>query len=181
MTSTRLISSCMLAASLSFSTSALADDVEKPYFGLDYSLRSYENSNSNASDAEIPGVRLRAGTEVSPYFALEAHAVIGVGDDTGTIGGNTPYTIESPVTYGVFLRPQIKLGAVVLYALGGYSYVEFEYSTPVTTEKPTDSTSDLSFGAGAQVDLGNHFGLNVDYVQYVEGLSAVSGGVMYRF
>lgn len=181
MIKSRLISTLILTGSIAISLNANADDIERPYFGLDYSQRNYENANPNATDAELPGVRLRAGTEISPYFALEAHAVIGAGDDTGVIGGTTPYTIESPVTYSAFLRPQIKLGTVTLYALGGYSYVEFEYSTPATTEKPTDSTSDLSFGAGVQLDLGKHLGLNVDYVQYVEGLSAVSGGVMYRF
>lgn len=181
MINARLLASCLLAGTSVLGSAAYAAEAEKPYIGLDYSQRSYENSNENASDAEIPGVRLRGGSELSKYFAVEAHVVIGAGDDTGTIGGTSTYTIESPVTYSAFLRPQVKLGSLTAYALAGYSYVEFEYKTPATTEKPTDSTTDFSFGAGLQLDIGKHLGLNVDYVQYVEGLSAVSGGVLYRF
>lgn len=180
MTKISILSACLMAASIGAGSSAYAQP-EKPYVGLDYSQRNYENANSNATDAELPGVRLRAGTEISEYFALEAHAVIGAGDDTGTIGGTTPYTISSPVTYSGFLRPQIKLGNLTAYALAGVSYVELEYTTPTITESPTDSTTDFSFGVGLQLDLGKHFGLNVDYVQYIEGLNALSGGVMYRF
>lgn len=181
MINARILSSCLLAGTFGFCAIAQAVEAEKPYIGLDYSQRSYESSNSSASTATIPGIRLRGGSEVSPHLAIEAHVVLGAGDDTGTIGGTTPYTIESPVTYAVFLRPQVKLDSLTLYALGGYSYVEFEYSTPLVTSNPTDPVKDFSFGAGLQFDISKNIGLNLDYIQYVQGLSAVSGGVLYHF
>jgi opacity protein-like surface antigen len=181
MINARIVSSCLLAGTFSLCAIAQAGEAEKPYLGLDYSQRSYENSNSNASSATIPGIRLRAGTEINPNLAVEAHFVLGAGDDTGTIGGNTPYTIESPVTYAAFLRPQVKLDSLTLYALGGYSYVEFQYSTPLVTGNPTDPVKDFSFGAGLQFDINKQIGLNLDYIQYVQGLSAVSGGLLYHF
>ena len=181
MINARSASSCLLAGALSFCMSAQADEVEKPYLGLDYSLRTYESANTNATDTELPAVRLRAGTELFPYLALEAHIAIGAGEDTGTIGGTTPYTMESPLAYGAFIRPQLRLGALALYALAGYSYVELEYSGPQIQGSPIDSVKDFSFGGGAQLDIGKNWALNADYVQYVEGFSAISGGVTYRF
>ncbi len=181
MTNVRLLSSCLMAASCCLSLPSYAQEIEKPFVGLDYSQRTYENDSNNVDDTTIPAVRLRAGTELDKYFGIEAHLAIGAGNDTGTINGSSTYKIESPITYAAFLRPQVKLGPVTLYALGGYAYVEFEYSSTGTTGKPIDSTSDFAFGAGAQLDLGKHLGLNVDFVQYVEGFSGVSGGLMYRF
>lgn len=179
MTNVRLLSSCLLAASFCLSLPSHAQDIEEPYIGLDYSQRTYENSSSTVSDTEIPAVRLRAGTLLMPYLAAEAHVAIGTGDDTGTIGG-APYTLESPLAYGVFIRPQLPLGPITVYALAGYSYVELEYSS-TSPKPPTDSITDFSFGGGLQVNLGKHWGLNADYTRYVEGFSAVSGGVLYRF
>lgn len=181
MISARIVSTFLLASTLGFSIQAQADAAERPYLGLDYSQRTYENSNTNASDTEIPAVRLRAGTELFPYLSIEAHIAVGTGDDTGIIGGTTPYTIESPLSYGVFVRPQVKLGPLALYALAGYSYVEFEYSTALVQGNPTDSAKDFSFGGGVQLDIGKNWALNADYVQYVEGFSAISGGAAYRF
>lgn len=181
MTNVRLLSSCLLTAACCLAVQAHAQDIEKPFIGLDYSLRTYENEKPNVSKTEVPAVRLRAGSVVLPYLAVEAHVALGTGDDTGKIGGTTPYTIESPLSYGIFVRPQLKLGALSLYGLAGYSYVELEYSAALAAGNPTDSIKDFSFGGGVQIDIGQHWGLNADYIQYVEGFTAVSGGLVYRF
>lgn len=178
MTNVRLLSSCMLATSFCLSLPSHAQDIERPFVGLDYSQRTYENSSNNVSDTEVPAVRLRAGSVLAPYIGVEAHVAIGAGDDTGTINGS-PYTLKSPLAYGVFIRPQLPLGPVTIYGLAGYSYVELQYSS--ATDTPTDSVTDFSFGGGLQIDLGQHWGLNADYTRYVEGFSAVSAGVLYRF
>ncbi len=179
MTNIRLLSSCLLAASFGLGLPAHAQDIEKPFIGLDYSQRTYENSSNTVTDVKIPAVRLRAGSEISPWLGVEAHLAVGAGSDDGTIGG-APYTLRSPLTYGVFLRPQLTLGPIVLYGLGGYSYAQFKYSSTITPT-PTDSLNDFSFGGGLQVDLGQHWGLNADYVRYVQGFDAISGGVLYHF
>ncbi len=180
-----LLSTCVLAGFALGSQFTMATEIERPYLGLDYALYTYENANANASDAEPSAIRLRAGSVVAKYLAVEAHLAVGAGDDDikiTTIGGTTAHKISSPIAYGVFVRPQIALGALSLYALGGYSYVEFELSpAPAAWSDNTTSTKDFSFGGGVQIDLGNNLGVNASYIQYVEGLSAVSGGLMYRF
>ncbi len=178
MTNVRLLSSCLLATSFCLSLPSYAQDIEKPFIGVDYSQRTYENTSSSVTDTETPAVRLRAGSVLAQYIGVEAHIAFGTGEDSGTINGS-PYTLESPLSYGVFLRPQLPLGPLTIYGLAGYSYVELKYSSTVGT--PTDSITDASFGGGLQIDLGQSWGVNADYIQYVKGFSAVSAGVLYRF
>ncbi|HQX90234.1 MAG TPA: hypothetical protein PKY03_07545, partial [Moraxellaceae bacterium] len=74
MINTRLLSISLLAsACISLPVAAQ----EKPYLGLDYSVFTYENSHPGASDAEPTAVRLRLGSVVAKYLAVEAQVAIG--------------------------------------------------------------------------------------------------------
>lgn len=184
MINARTLNSCLLAGTLLLTHSAYGAEAEKPYIGLDYSQHTYTNTNPGASDASPTAIRLRAGSVISEYFAVEAHAAIGAGDDTTTVtssGGSVDYEISIPLVYGLFLRPQVKLGGVTLYALGGYSSATWEYSPAPTSGDTTKRINGGSYGAGLQVDLGSNWGLNADYVSYVQDISTISAGVVYRF
>jgi hypothetical protein len=59
------------------STTLLA--AEKPYIGIDYQMGTYTQNNT---DVNPEAFRLRAGTELNSYLAVEAQAGVGTASDT---------------------------------------------------------------------------------------------------
>ena len=183
MMNARLLTACLLAGSVFTSLAARAGDIEQPYLALDYSIHTYQNANASASDANPTAVRVRAGSVISKYLAVEAHAAIGSSDDEGTIttpGGSVAYKISAPIIYGVFLRPQVKAGPLSLYALGGYAVTVLEFEQAGGASEDVDD-SNFAYGGGAQIDVDKHWGLSADFVHYADGLDTISGGAVYRF
>jgi len=159
-----------------FSAQIFADthDIERPYAGVDYQMGIHERSGEEANPT---AARLRAGTQLSPFFAVEAHAAFGTASDELVIDafGNT-VDVELQALYAVFLRPQLPLGDVgSIYALLGYSYADLE------AEDASGFQKKGSFGVGADVKVYKNVRLNVDYVEYIDGYKAVSGGFRFNF
>jgi len=171
----------MAVATFSAQTFADTHDIERPYAGVDYQMGIHERSGGE--EANPTAVRLRAGTELSPYFSVEAHAAFGTASDAIDLPGVT-LDVELQALYAVFLRPQLPLGDVgSLYALLGYSYADLEATS--SNELVTPSTSGFqkkgSFGVGADLKVYKNVRLNVDYVEYIDGYKAVSGGLRFNF
>ncbi|MBK7299528.1 MAG: hypothetical protein IPI79_03430 [Moraxellaceae bacterium] len=64
------------------STTLLA--AEKPYVGIDYQMGTYSLNNT---DVNPEAFRLRAGTEINRYLAVEAQAGLGTASDTYKAAG----------------------------------------------------------------------------------------------
>lgn len=164
----------MAVATFSAQTFADTHDIERPYAGVDYQMGIHEQSGEEANPT---AVRLRAGTQLSPYFAVEAHAAFGTSsDELSPDGGVTVFDIELQALYAVFLRPQLPLGDVgSLYGLLGYSYADLESNTSSGYQKKG------SFGVGADFKVYKNVRINADYVEYIDGYKAVSGGLRFNF
>lgn len=162
------------------SATAMAD-IEKPYVGIDYQQGEFELDNG--ATAKPAAVRLRAGSEVTPYIAVEAHAAFGVQDDDLNVPGAS-YQVNLNGLYAVYVRPQVKLGdAVTVYGLLGVAYadLEAELKQPVPglqSQKGFDSRG--SFGGGVDIKVTDSLRLNADYVDYIDGYTAVSAGLRFN-
>ncbi len=170
----------MLATAISASAMA-AGEAEKPYVGIDFQLGTFEYADGD--EAEPSAIRLRAGTEITKYFALEAHAAFGVDDDqlTSDIAGKS-VAIELNGLYGVYLRPQLPLGNVAsIYGLLGYAYADLSATCSGVLCQESDSQDgfehDVSFGGGVDVNVYKGTRLSVDYMEYIDGYTAVSAGI----
>lgn len=164
-------------------TAAHARDGEKPYIGLDYAMFTFDAGNG--IEFEPHAVRVRAGTVLNKYLAVEAHAGAGAKGDTLTITfpivGDVDVRSDVESLYAVFLRPQVSMGNVHLYALAGYGYAKAELSIPHTSIADDQDTSDVSLGAGIELDLGKNLGVSANFIRYVEDVEAIGAGVVYRF
>ncbi|MDI1301450.1 MAG: porin family protein [bacterium] len=159
------------------STAAFAADkstTEHPYLGIDYQRGTFKLDSGDSANPSA--IRLRAGTELNPYFAVEAQGAIGVGDDTLSLPG-VDYTIKLNGLYGLYVRPQISFaGQASVYALLGYSYVQVQADSAALPTK-RDWNSGTSFGGGVDVDVYDGIRLSVDYMDYLKGYTAVSAGI----
>lgn len=180
----------LLTAGLA-STAAHARDGEKPYVGLDYNILKSEydfrstftptlgtqGSASGSVDSEPYAITVKAGSVLAKYLAIEAHAAFGVRGDnyrfqipTAVINPAIDATTadarsELDTFYGVYVRPQISLGDVVdLYALVGYGYTRMKFTIPVAGIKIDEDNTGISYGVGAQLNLGSNWAINGSYL-----------------
>lgn len=158
----------MAVAAFSAQTFAETYDIERPYVGVDYQMGIHEN---NGNEANPMAVRLRGGTLLAPFFGVEAHAAFGTASDEILPGQD----VELHGLYSVFVRPQLPLGDVgSLYGLVGYSYADLRTQTDSGFQKKG------SFGVGADFKVYKNIRLNVDYMEYIDGYKAVSGGLRFN-
>lgn len=173
------LSIAVLLAASAAATTAHARDGEKPYLGLDYVFITEDDDTAGAEDVELQAVRARAGTVVAKYLALEAHYATGVKSHS-----SGDFRTNLQTQYGAYLRPQFSAGALHLYALAGYGYVQFEYKD-AGIKSTTGDNHDLSYGAGVQLDLGEKWALNASYIHLLKDedstIESFGGGVVYRF
>ncbi len=165
-----ILSSGVLAASAS------ARDAEKPYVGVDYTMLQLEDVGI---DVEPYALRVRGGSVVAKYLAVEAHAAAGVSSDT--VQGAR---INLNSLYAVYLRPQVSLGALHVYGLVGYGYLNIAVKDSTFGSYDQDE-SDFTYGAGAQLDLGSNWAVNASYIQQLKvedfQVDSLNAGVVYRF
>lgn len=156
------------------STTLLA--AEKPYIGIDYQMGTYTQNNT---DVNPEAFRLRAGTELNSYLAVEAQAGFATASDTYAAKGIT-FDIQVDSFYSLFLRPQLSINnAVSVYALLGGTYIDVSSTSSDPTRSPSDSgfTHTASYGAGIDFNVKNGIRIGADFVQYMDDYNAVSIGV----
>lgn len=164
----------LLAAAIS--TPILA--AEKPYVGIDYQLGTY---TIKGQDINPETVRLRAGTELSPYLAVEAQAGIGSQSDVfSSDGGITKIDIKVDSYYSLFIKPQLNISnSITAYGLIGGTYLDASTSSsnPITSPDDTEASHSFSYGVGVDFNIKNNIRLGADFVQYSDSYSGVSVGV----
>jgi len=148
---------------------------EKPYVGIDYQLGTYSESNFEVNPEAL---RLRGGTEINPYFAVEAQAGIGSQSDVATVGGGIRSDIKIESFYALFARPQIKVSDfATVYGLLGSSYVDVSKSATALQPAYKDFGKSFSYGVGADFQVYKAIRLGADYIHYINGYTAVSFGM----
>lgn len=154
------------------STTLLA--AEKPYVGIDYQMGTY---NLNNTDVNPEAFRLRAGTEINRYLAVEAQAGLGTASDTYKVtGGQVDIKVDS--FYSLFLRPQLNLtNTVSVYGLVGGTYIDVSSTSAIATNNKQGFTHTTSYGAGLDFTIKNGIRLGADFIQYMDDYSAVSVGI----
>ena len=137
---------------------------EKPYIGIDYQMGTYTQNNT---DVNPEAFRLRAGTELNSYLAVEAQAGFATASDTYAAKGIT-FDIQVDSFYSLFLRPQLSINnAVSVYALLGGTYIDVS----------SGFTHTASYGVGIDFNVKNDIRIGADFVQYMDDYNAVSIGV----
>lgn len=152
---------------------------EQPYAGFDYSQITFSTANA---EPEYAAFRVKVGNEFSRYLGVEYQGATSFGMETNTVpGGSIDSRLRGIV--GLYLRPKLELGEdFAVYALGGYSWswVELDVKIPGRLSR-TEAQDDFSAGAGVEARLLGKSFVSVDYMQYTEGLTAVSAGIRIPF
>lgn len=152
---------------------------EAPYLGVDGSAFVL---NTSTADLNITAVRLRIGSEFTNYLGLELQGAWGITDDTATIASGK-LTGELQGIYGLYLRPQYQIGDVAtIYGVAGFSWsrISLDAQAPNLRDKDT-SEGDISAGIGAELKVFGNNRISVDYMEYTEGLTALSAGIRIPF
>lgn len=148
---------------------------EKPYVGIDYQLGTYSESNFEVNPEAL---RLRGGTEINPYFAVEAHVGVGTQADVATLNLGIQSDIKVESFYGLFVRPQIKVSDfATVYGLFGSTYLDVSQSATALQPSHKDFGKSFSYGLGADFQVYKKVRLGADYINYIDGYTAVSFGV----
>lgn len=152
---------------------------EQPYAGFDYTQATFSTANA---EPEYTAFRVKVGNEFNQYLGVEYQGAMGIGVETNAVPGGS---IESRLRglVGLYLRPKLELGEdFAVFALGGYSWswIELDVNIPGRLSR-SERTADLSGGAGVEARLLGKSFVSVDYMQYTEGLTAVSAGIRIPF
>jgi hypothetical protein len=124
------------------------------------------------------GLRLVAGMKLDEYLAVEFHGATGGSDDIYGLDVELDYLV------GGFLKGIVPLSDNArLFGLLGYSEVKLTASGFGLNESGRDD--DVSFGAGAEVDVTDTLAISADVTRYLSqadyDLDAYSIGLRYRF
>ncbi len=116
--------------------------------------------------ADVGGVTGRVGYGISPHFAVEGEASIGVGDDDG---------VELDQSYGAYGVGILPINdAFSVHGRVGYQ----------KTETNIGEDDGLAYGAGAQWNMSPSFGIRADYTRLsgdADDVDAVGVGAVMRF
>lgn len=155
--------------------SPYAEAKEAPYAGVDVSM---VNLNTSTGDISPIAIRLRVGTELAKYLGIEFQTAVGIQDDDAAVAGGTLTGSLSNVS-GAYLRSQLPLGdAISVYGTLGYAWSRIEIQSQVPgLVGNTASDSDVSAGVGAEIKIMPHSYLSLDYMEYSDGLTAISFGI----
>ncbi len=131
------------------------------YIGANYSGVFVAADNAGAPDSfNMDVVMLNAGFYLIDILAVEGRVGFGVKDDSvNTISGEANYI------YGLYLRGELPLGMFRPYAVAGYSKAEFAYDSGSTL---TEDDAGLSYGLGVDLRIGDHLGINLEYMRLME-------------
>ena len=165
-----LFASSLLAMSLP----ALAQGLyqQDGYMGLQYNLLSQQTSGD---DIKPGALQARVGLQFTPNVAVE---------------GRLGYGVQSDTVSGIKVDPEWVVGAYVKVGLDKSlpvsPYLLAGHSTVTSTVDGADMTqSDISYGAGMDINLNDSSAINLEWVKLDEingyTLSTVNVGYLIRF
>ncbi|MFZ5757093.1 MAG: outer membrane beta-barrel protein [Pseudomonadota bacterium] len=128
--------------------------VERPFFGLDYEMMTYEFDGGGEFNTD--NVRLRFGTMLKPSWGLQADVTLGLGADSEA--GMKVKTQNSYTLSGLY---RLNMGKAGLYGYAGYAYVNTR-SESGGAGATTEEEDGLAYGVGLDFPgfWGNSFELD---------------------
>jgi hypothetical protein len=133
-----------------------------PYVGLSFGTLRYAEEGL---DSFSPGVGLlRLGVPLAPNLAIEGRAGGGLGSTS-----QRGYAMEVDSLYAAYLKGSVPLGpAFSVYGVGGVAGVNLQRNFGDGESRD----SGLSFGFGADFNLGRGAGINVEWTRLPTGNNA---------
>lgn len=176
-----------LATLVVASTAAHADyqsfmqQAEQPYIGLDY---QYADVDTNPS-VKIGSVLVRAGTDLSQSFGVEAQYSYGITDDDysfiDSTGTTQTRTLKNRGSYGLYLKPKMALNdQITAYALVGANYSDYE-SVGSAGDRVNAYGTSFSAGLGATMAIDQNISLAAELMRYDSDIFALNLGMRYKF
>lgn len=157
-----------------------------PYIGANYTQLEYQHDEADRT-IRPDAVIIRAGIELTPLFGIEGRAGTGISADKRSVpGGEIRYELDRLV--GAYGTLGIPVGDVARpYLVAGMTDVKGEVIADFNSVQfsESDSNSDYSLGAGIDLNISETFGINVEYMRYIdnddEKLNGLSLGVRSAF
>ncbi len=139
-----------------------AEANDSPYMGINYAFGDV--GVADLSETFEPTTLVgRVGKYFRKHFAYEGRIAFPVHDDTKTISG-TDTSLGLFGLLGAYGAAHLNLGnRLSFYGIAGVSLVSGEIGTPVASD--SDSHIGLSYGAGADIDVGLTV-MNIEYISY---------------
>jgi len=167
----------IIAALFGATTAMAAGPNTGIYAGVGYHMGNYDESGIPTLNPT--GLKLVAGKYFMPNVAVEGQILVGTGSDNY-------FGVDLKLKHmlSVFLRGDLALSPTIRgYGLLGVSSGKLEASGFGLTGSTTDSS--LSYGIGAEFDLGNSLSITGEYVSYISitdyDYSGINIGVVKRF
>jgi len=127
------------------------------YLGVSAGQLIYKEEGLNTIHPTV--ALFRFGKEFSPYIALEGRIGTGLSDDDAD-----GFRVDTRAIYGGYLKGMLPLAPTFsLYGLAGVSGLDLERNY----YKQRTSESGLSFGAGADWELGGGAALNLEWIRLI--------------
>ena len=143
---------------------AYAED--KHYFGGNLAFLDYSEQGIDA-EASVTAIFGRLGMRFNENFSGEFRAGFGLEEDTVNVFG-WDADVELDSFFGVYVRGSIPAGeSFSPYVVLGYTRGEGTVSNPFLGSD-SESESDISFGFGADVNVGEITTLNIEYINYID-------------
>ena len=181
-----VLTSSMLALSISASSVFAQEASPKAYFGANYVFATYEEDGF-ADDIDLGALTAKVGSKINPYVSAELRGGFGVADETATVNGTTG-TIELDYLvggYALFGLPNET--SIYPYVVLGYTKGELtaSISGPGGSASASASESDVSYGVGANFAMTDTVQANAEDMQYLDKdgaeISGFSLGVSFLF
>jgi opacity protein-like surface antigen len=150
--------SLLIAASAIAVLAGAASAQEGPFrIGAGYQSIDTDNATYDA-------LTLRGSYDFTSVFSVEGDLLIGLGDESTTIGATT---VTSEIKYGVGVYGVARLPLneqFSLFARGGYAF--FDTSASAAGVSFNDDADGWAFGAGAEWAFAGPNAIRVDYTRY---------------
>ncbi|WP_203143005.1 porin family protein [Marinobacter mangrovi] len=180
-------SAIAVLASVLFSGHVLADDAQpKAYLGLNYLAAQYEEDGVDDT-LDLGAIYVQLGAQINPYLAGELRVGSGVTDDSTTIYG-VDASLELKNLFGGYLKAGIPTGTLIYpYVIAGFTRAELEVSASdgYYSASNSDSGSDVSYGAGINLNITDNVAANIEYMQYYDKdgveIAGLSLGGQFKF
>jgi outer membrane immunogenic protein len=152
-----------------------------PYGGISFSQFGYKQSGS--ASASFTGIGGALGTVLSPHFAIEARAGLGLDDDEITVGAS-PATVGLDSYFSGLLKGILPLAPRFgIYGVAGGTIGKFAASSSGLYVSKWES--DFTYGAGAEIGFAPDMSLGLEWLRMFEGsgyrLDAASVAFNFRF
>ena len=164
----KLISTGLVTIALLASSNVFAAQKGETYAGVQLAFidATFKDPDGN-EDASPMGLVGRFGSYMDENISIEARLGFGIADDEVDTG----VTVELDSLIGVYGVGHKKLNPTTsVYGMVGFTKIEasaYWYIPFFGSGSETADESGLSFGFGANMDMGNQMAFNIEYMMYL--------------